>query len=654
MAGNFYYRQSRVTAEDIYTNSRLRNNAFVTVTSETGFRLPITATSFSETYNPEGTGRAAPILKDVKISLEGEAASLRRAEVSFTCFDKTSFENAENALLLPGSEVTIKYGYVGPERPSQSAEYVFRVYDFSFSITKENYFDCSFKAVAKGTGAEFDLIDISGTDKFAALELEFITDYDGTDERTAVQNMFDYIDYQVQVATGTDVDSADNKSWWQASGFDPEQGTCGKLKDGGYFGILEAPNNYEPTSQIDTGVGESDKIIYVTLEAIVSIVNKYVLADNENNYQIKFNPAYSAIDIEFPAGRIFSPFPYKTLFPYAKGTAENAYNFDDGVMPAGTPNFSKYITCDSFANFDGTIYDEFRIDKNVLPVGVRAAGGSVTGSPKGILLTRDVLREIQKSFDQAAIDEDQSTEDTEKANSKVDLTTFFKKIFAVIRDSSGGDWNLTLDVDEEADDGTIWIVNKKAPVKESVTPLVLSPTSGVNGVREIKLSAQVPKDIQAEAFGGSISTQRVAADIIAENQARLAEATAKFEEAKLRLQVELPKARAKINFLSYSQDASTAAKGLIKQLVETLPPDGLAERNKLMEPTPYPLSVDIALDGIEGFSFGDTITSDYLPSRYKLEQGARVVFTVTKYTHTIKGNDWQTDLSCISRIVKDD
>ena len=71
-------------------------------------------------------------------------------------------------------------------------------------------------------------------------------------------------------------------------------------------------------------------------------------------------------------------------------------------------------------------------------------------------------------------------------------------------------------------------------------------------------------------------------------------------------------------------------------------------------PVPYPLSVEIALDGIEGFHFGDTITSDYLPERYRLNGGARVVFTVTKYTHTIKENDWQTDLTAVSRIVKDD
>lgn len=655
MAGNFYYRQSKVTAEDIYTNSRLRNNAFVTVTSETGFRLPVTATTMDATYNPEGTGRAAPILKDVKISLEGEAASLRRAEVSFTCFDMASFEKAEKALLLPGSEVTIKYGYVGPEQPSQSGEYIFRVYDYSFNITKENYFECKFKAVAKGTGAEFDLIDITGTDKFANQGLEFITDYDGVDERTAVQNMFDYIDYQIQLATGTDATSADKKSWWQSSAFNPEHGTCGKLADGGHFGILVAPTNYEPSNQIDSGVGEPDKIVYVTLESIVSIINKYVLADNENNYQIKFDGAYSAIDIEFPAGRIWSPFPYKTLFPYTKGTLENSYRTPGQVSP-DSANFAYYITCDSFAEFDQSIYDEFRIDKNVLPATVRAPGGSVTGSPKGILLTRDTLREIQKAFDKAALDETQSTEDTEKATSKMDLASFFKKIFAVIRDSSGGDWSLALDVDEEAADGTIWIVNKNAPVKESVKPLILSPTAGVNGVRALKLSGQVPKAIQSEAFGGApnVTPHRTAADIIAENETRLAEATAKFNEGVTRLRDELPKAQAKINNLSYSQDASTAAKGLIKQLVETLPPDGLAERNKLLEPTPFPLSVEIAIDGIEGFSFGDTITSDYLPSRYRLEQGARVVFTVTKYTHTIKGNDWQTDLSCVLRIVKDD
>ncbi|MDB4346038.1 hypothetical protein OAA41_00575 [bacterium] len=653
MAGNFYYRQSKVTEDDIYTNSRLRDNAFVTIIGK-DFKLPADTSGMSSTYNPEGTGRAAPVLKDVKISLEGEAASLRRVEVAFTCFDMKSFEKAEKALLIPGSEVTIKYGYVGPVRSNQSAEYTFRVYDYSFSITKENYFECKFKAVAKGTGAEFDYIDISGTDRFAKQGLRFITDYDGFDTKSDVLNMFDYIDYQVQVGTGKDIESAKKLGTFEASAFDPESGTCGKMTDGGHFGVLKAPKKYSPNNKIDAGVGEDDMIVYITLEALVSIVNKYVLSDNENNYQIKFDSAYSAIDINFPAGRVWSPSPYKTLFPYIKDTPENSYK--PRRIGDYTVNPDSYITCDSFAEFNAEIYEEFRLDKNILPVGIAAANNVTPGSPRGILLTRDVLREIQSSFDSKAISEDQSTEETEKADSKVDLASFFKKIFAVIRDNSGGDWDLTLDVDEEASDGTIWIVNKQSPVKETVKPLVLSPTAGVNGVRELKLSGQVPKDIQAEAFGGSpdVTPKRTAAAIIAANAQVLAEAQFKYDKTLSELKDKLPKAQTKLNDSYYSTDATTAAKGVINQLVKTLPPDGLAERCKLMEPTPFPLSVEIAVDGIEGFSFGDTITSDYLPTRYRLEKGAHVVFTVTKYTHTIKGNDWQTDLTCVSRIVKDD
>ena len=116
MEENYFYKQSKITQEDIETNSRLRNNAFVTVTAnDSGFRLPVTNNTMAGTYNPEGTGRAAPVLKDVKISLQGEAGSLRRAEISFTCFDMTSFQKAEEAFLIPGSEITIHYGYVGPD-----------------------------------------------------------------------------------------------------------------------------------------------------------------------------------------------------------------------------------------------------------------------------------------------------------------------------------------------------------------------------------------------------------------------------------------------------------------------------------------------------------------------------------------------------------
>ena len=77
MAQSFYYKKSKISQDDLDAFDTLtRNNAFVTIRSinnpDIDFQLPIPDTSFIETYNPNATGRSAPILKDVKISLEGE------------------------------------------------------------------------------------------------------------------------------------------------------------------------------------------------------------------------------------------------------------------------------------------------------------------------------------------------------------------------------------------------------------------------------------------------------------------------------------------------------------------------------------------------------------------------------------------------------
>ena len=141
---DFFYRQCDI---ELPTGNRIRNNAYVKLIGKDGIVLPIQGTSMKDTYDPNGTGRPSPILKEVSIKLEGDAGSLRRVEGGFTCFDKESFEIFENGLLVPGRKVTVEYGYVGPETPSESASHEFTIYDYSFKITKENYFDCTFKGV---------------------------------------------------------------------------------------------------------------------------------------------------------------------------------------------------------------------------------------------------------------------------------------------------------------------------------------------------------------------------------------------------------------------------------------------------------------------------------------------------------------------------
>ena len=66
---------------------------------------------------------------------------------------------------------------------------------------------------------------------------------------------------------------------------------------------------------------------------------------------------------------------------------------------------------------------------------------------------------------------------------------------------------------------------------------------------------------------------------------------------------------------------------------------------------PFPLKFSATMDGIEGFTFGDLVTSTYLPSRYRKTSGQRPIFTVTNYTHNFKGGDWTTSIEAIMRLV---
>ena len=56
---------------------------------------------------------------------------------------------------------------------------------------------------------------------------------------------------------------------------------------------------------------------------------------------------------------------------------------------------------------------------------------------------------------------------------------------------------------------------------------------------------------------------------------------------------------------------------------------------------PVPISLSVEIDGIAGFTFGNLITSDYLPTEYD-----GFVFQITKVEHNVSNADWSTKLEC--------
>ena len=62
----------------------------------------------------------------------------------------------------------------------------------------------------------------------------------------------------------------------------------------------------------------------------------------------------------------------------------------------------------------------------------------------------------------------------------------------------------------------------------------------------------------------------------------------------------------------------------------------------------YPIEFTVTLDGINGFKFGDVVTTSLIPKHYFVDWG--IVFTVTKIVHKINVSTWETTLNTVARL----
>ncbi len=60
----------------------------------------------------------------------------------------------------------------------------------------------------------------------------------------------------------------------------------------------------------------------------------------------------------------------------------------------------------------------------------------------------------------------------------------------------------------------------------------------------------------------------------------------------------------------------------------------------------YPVDFGITVDGVSGFKFGESVTTNLLPGSY----ASRAFFTVTKISHTVNPATWDTTISAVMRL----
>lgn len=92
----------------------------------------------------------------------------------------------------------------------------------------------------------------------------------------------------------------------------------------------------------------------------------------------------------------------------------------------------------------------------------------------------------------------------------------------------------------------------------------------------------------------------------------------------------------------FNDDVKLKLQEALKSYV-SVPKENLSKLFKFTSP-PYPLDVEIELDGCYGFRFGDVITVEGLPAQYN-----NFVFSITKIDHSLLANDWSTKITCLMR-----
>lgn len=215
------------------------------------------------------------------------------------------------------------------------------------------------------------------------------------------------------------------------------------------------------------------------------------------------------------------------------------------------------------------------------------------------------------------------------------ISRIFQAIFDAIYKHSGNRIQLSLVTKPTDKTGNTLLVVDPTYYDSKNGAYVISAVTQGGICRNISMSSKLPSEMATVAFiGAQTSAGVTAADLsIMQGGQKKKEAPdpVTLEAAKKALDTQGPKDEHVKNLQSALNNVRAGATDLKGAI-------------------PVPIDLTVTLDGIEGFVFGNVITTNYLPGIYK-KAGVNIGFTVTKVQQSISGGDWTTTLNTVCRIV---
>jgi hypothetical protein len=251
-------------------------------------------------------------------------------------------------------------------------------------------------------------------------------------------------------------------------------------------------------------------------------------------------------------------------------------------------------------------------------------GGEVPGNLNGLYIGVSWLQKLIEEYSKQGGEQDKKKNET--------IMHFLNKVFDMIKDKSGSVYKPAISTDQKG----VWHLVDMNYIPEKFTGLTIPAVTNQSVTRAVSLQSKVPSEMQSAAFvnGASAITGYSSAYISSMTGGKGGK-----DEGTTGDSGELASSIKAMSEGGITSENVNALTGALKK----------AEVPKISEQSQiFPLDLSVTVDGIEGFTFGDAVTTNYLPAGL----AGRVCWTVTKVDHTISNGDWTTTLSTVCRLLK--
>lgn len=554
-------------------------------------------------YNAERNVPEKPLLTGVEITNEGQLGSFMKSTFTFTIFPELNSRGfdiggIEQAFFVPGREVRLKWGWsvYAQNQRACTGDFTGIVYNFSWNFNDDlsvtaNVSIISPSGLALGISADM----ANPSDKT-------VRSTDASGRELIGSNLSTVIDSDLSQMTGSQALS------YGQSNYIPKASTLNKKLD--YIGIglpieesQQSTNNTPQSNRIATTqwfvkFGSVTQFINELLDSFDDPVKEIFAVQcfgNETQYLKDIVSAYPT-EVYFPDQLMGK---YGNLQPFGQGGPETnplTHNTTEGLIDIGEILLG--------TNFVKSTYETFISDNaNNVPY---------------------------KS-----------------------LPKFLDELCKKINHASGDTYELTPvlfepksnNINQSDDKAILTIEDLNLNTKIQVTPYEFSPTIFKPLIRNVNINSTPPPAMMMAAFtaarGGSKPDQsniRLATKEQRDNKSFDKE----YFDAKENI------ARLIFNGITqgFSNSWSEELRGFLVKIKRTSNTQDAHWLNK----TIYPITFSLTIDGINGFKFGDTLSTTMIPSIYNVSP-YKMLFTVTKITHKIENKDWTTTIETSARIT---